>query len=475
MFYDRRPEISDKMSNVDYDYDARNQFISNSVSLKKNIVIKKPGDIKKSKSKSKGKYSSNQSMRITPSDARRNVVKTIMFPTTSKESFASDENETLKKQKEEIEAMYDNIITKMEEDGRLREEEFRLQSINMANKTAELKKRKQRLEKDNYDVTQRFMDLKYDLEINNKKLNEEFELAKLQNEALQNSLKDVIKKCHIEREVSKNEYARKTKDVTNSLRNQVRAKEEKAILVKEQYKQIQKIYADKVNALEAKLSMIINKCRELESREGIQVENYKAEMARLREKLRQFEGYTNELKKMTYGFNDNYEAIRNRTMEMNQEFFIDTQRTDESLNMLKNQLVAELREYSRVVKGNVEPEHLANSHRSEEEGERNQYQSNSNYNQQQYGEEEGENDQGEGEQGENEQGENEQGDPEHYQEGEEHYEEGQGEENYQDTEEMKNNYGEEEQYQPNEEGYEENDQGDNAEHGEEEYDQDAEN
>jgi hypothetical protein len=128
-----------------------------------------------------------------------------------------------------MKALYENIILKMEEDSKLRDEEIRLQTINMNQKLLELKKRKNRLEKLNFDITKNFMDLKYDTDKNNKRLNEELELTKLQNEALKNSLNDITKKANIEKEVSKNEYNRKTKQVANTLRNQVKKKKKMQI------------------------------------------------------------------------------------------------------------------------------------------------------------------------------------------------------------------------------------------------------
>ena len=104
----------------------------------------------------------------------------------------------------------------------------------------------------NNDIISGFMDLKYDAGINQKKLNDELELIKLQNDALTNSLQEVIRKNNVEKEVGKKEYARKTRQLANALRNQVKNKEENANLVKEQYKQIQQIYSDKVNQLQDK-------------------------------------------------------------------------------------------------------------------------------------------------------------------------------------------------------------------------------
>ena len=340
LFYDKRPEVTERQTTQsNFNYDAKNQYSSNSVSLKKCV------------DKSKAKNTTPSANRKTPSDARQNIVKTIMFPTETKENFATDENKCLKKQKEELIALCENIIMKMEEDGRLREEEFRLQKINMNQKLQELQRKNKKLEKLNYDITKNYMDLKFDIEINNKKLNDEYELAKLQNEALQNSLNDIVKKTNIEREVCKNELARKTREVTSSLRNQVKAKEENANLVKEQYKQIQKIYADKVCDLETKLRQISTKCRDLESMEGIQVENYVEEMKRLRKQIKDYENYVNQLKSMTKGNVDNYEEIKNKTMESNGLFFQQTRKTEEELNVLRKKLRHELMEYEKVAKG----------------------------------------------------------------------------------------------------------------------------
>ena len=145
-YFDRRPDALEKPE--------RNIYEQNTVSLKKNI----------NRNKNNSKNKNINSNRKTPSDGRQNKIKTIMFPTDTKENFVNDENKNLKKQLEEIKALYENIILKMEEDSKLRDEEIRLQTINMNQKLLELKKRKNRLEKLNFDITKNFMDLKYDTE-----------------------------------------------------------------------------------------------------------------------------------------------------------------------------------------------------------------------------------------------------------------------------------------------------------------------
>lgn len=348
MYYDRRPETTTRtQSKPKIEIPS-----SNSVSLRK-CTISNP---KLANNQKRGKSQSKQSVRKTPSDARQNIVKTIMMCSNTKENFATDENMSLKKQKEELTALYENIIMKIEEDGRLREEEFRLQANNMNAKLAELKKRKKKLDDLNYKITKDFLEVKYDTDINNKKLNEENNLIKMQNQALENSLKDIIKKASIEREANKNEYARKTKEVTNSLRKQVRSKEDHANLVKEQYKQVQKIYADKVNELETKLSNLTDKHRMLESQQDIKVDNYLNEIIKLRKHMKLKEKYVSELKKMGYDFVDNYDNINNFLNDTSQQFFNESNSIDNSLAQLSLKLENELRNFNKLTKnGGIKP------------------------------------------------------------------------------------------------------------------------
>ena len=354
-FFDRRPEKEKEKP-------ERNIYEQNSVSLKKNI--------NRNKNNSKNKNVSN---RKTPSDGRQNKIKTIMFPTDTKENFVNDENKTLKKQLEEMKALYENIILKMEEDSKLRDEEIRLQTINMNQKLLELKKRKNRLEKLNFDITKNFMDLKYDTDKNNKRLNEELELTKLQNEALKNSLNDITKKANIEKEVSKNEYNRKTKQVANTLRNQVKKKEENANLVKEQYKEIEKIYADKLNELENKYNATLEKYNDLIGleKENSQIESdYIQNIQNLRNSMKKYEMYIKKLKKLTQGEESNSKVIEHITDANNGKFLSDSDNTLNEMAAVREQLIADLKEYKKRKYNN---ENYTNQQFTENENDENNY------------------------------------------------------------------------------------------------------
>ena len=91
------------------------------------------------------------------------------------------------------------------------------------------------------------MDLKYDTNQNNQKLKDEIEMTKLQGEALQGSINEVKKKTKMDKEMSKKDYDRRTRQVATTLRTQVKTKEETANLAMKQFNDIQQIYEDKIN------------------------------------------------------------------------------------------------------------------------------------------------------------------------------------------------------------------------------------
>jgi len=137
-----------------------------------------------------------------------------MMPNEDTNTSVQDENEFLRKQLFELKNQYESQILRMEEDRRLREEEMRLRDINSREKIEDLIKRNQKLERLNYELTKDHMQLKYDSSTNEKKLYEELEMAKLQNEALSVSIKELMHRTNVDKELNKNDSEKKTKKIT---------------------------------------------------------------------------------------------------------------------------------------------------------------------------------------------------------------------------------------------------------------------
>jgi len=234
--------------------------------------------------------------RIPPSDEKQHIVRTIYLPNEETDTSLREENEFLKKQLNEMRVLYENQILKMEEDRRLREEEMRLRDLNFREKIEDLTKKNQKLDKLNYESTKDFMQLKYDSSNNERKLYEELEMVKLQNEALSVSVKELINKTNSDKEVNKNDYERKTREITNVMRNQVKTQEENNNIIKEQYKQIQKIYTNRVKELEEKLKSLTDKYKNLENKRNFEFEGYINEINLMRKRMRSYEDYVAKLR-----------------------------------------------------------------------------------------------------------------------------------------------------------------------------------
>jgi len=254
LYFDRRPELREKFANSESDIvDSDNiSLAANSKSIIShsktqsnllNMSGKNTSSSLKNKSSSRPKtaisgciknndgkkiilkttntFVPRLEYRIPPSDEKQQIIRTVLLPEQNPINSANEENEFLRKQLIELKNFYENQILKLEEDRRLREEEYRLGISNSKEKLDEMIKKNQKLERLNYELTKDFMQLKFDSSNSEKDLFEEVETLKLQNEALSVSLKEVIYRTNIDKESAKSEYERKTKEISSVMRSQV--------------------------------------------------------------------------------------------------------------------------------------------------------------------------------------------------------------------------------------------------------------
>ena len=326
-----------------------------SSSLKKNVTYRK---------NNKNKTNNNDYIRTNrkpPIEARIAKVKTIMFPNDEKENHFNEENKCLNKQKEELKELYENMLIKLNEEDKLRDEEIRLHTINMNSNIENMNKKNKLLKKNNYSLTKKYMDLKYDTNQNNQKLKDALEINKLQGEALQGSINELIQKNKIDKEMNKKDFDRRTRQVASNLRTQVKTKEETANLAMKQFNDIQKMYEEKINEAKNKYKITENKYLLLKEGFFNEEENRKKineieENIRLfRFKMREFEQYINEIKKLTEGDYDHYDEIQKKTDEKNMQFMQETKNIDEQLIAFEiflqekqdenNQILKEIKEH----------------------------------------------------------------------------------------------------------------------------------
>ena len=302
----------------------------------KSASLKKYGTYRKN-NKNKTYNDFTRTNRKPPIEARITKVKTIMFPNDEKEFQFNEEYKCLNKQKQELKELYENMLIKLNEQDKLRDEEIRLHTNNMNSKIENMNKKNNLLKKNNYILTNKYMDLKYDTNQNNQKIKDAMEMAKLQGEALQGSINELIKKSKLDKEMNKRDFDRRTRQVASTLRTQVKTKEETDNLAMKQFNDIKKMYEDKINEAKNKYKLTENKYLLLKEGYFNEEENRKKineveeNMRLFRVKMREFEAYINEIKQLTEGDYDHYLEIQKKTQAKNQQFLEETRNIDEQL------------------------------------------------------------------------------------------------------------------------------------------------
>ena len=343
VFFDRRPESNNIPPEGNSGF-PNTLFRGEKNKNFKNIRSSSSNKIRtyrKNKNKNKKTYDDfTRTNRKPPIEAKETKVKTIMFPNDEKELYFNEENRCLNKQKEELKEIYDNMIIKLNEEDKLRDEEMRLQTINMNKNLDNLGKKNKDLKNSNRSLTKKFMDLKYDTNQNNQKLNDEIEITKLQKEALKKSINELTKKSKLDKEINKKDLDRRTRQVANNLRSQVKTKEETANLAKRQFKDIQQMYLDKIEEAKNKYQITENKYNLL--KEGFfnedeyrkQIHEIEVNIRLFRAKMKEFEEYINLIKRLTEGDYDHFDEIQDITGKNNLQFMSETQKIDDDLKIL---------------------------------------------------------------------------------------------------------------------------------------------
>ena len=325
LYKDHKPEITEKYSNFNFEDGAQAENFTpdpNSVSLKKNFPKKKEccknkGQTNKVINIYDKKESNKNNLKITPSDEKQQIIRTVMFPTQPELQDLSNENQNLKKEIEDLKQDYENRIAKLEESRKIKEEDFRQQVLNYKKQSDE------KLEKVNYSVCRDMFELRLDNGKGEKKIYEDMEVIKNKNQQLENELKTVIKNANKEKALNLHEFNKKTREMTTCLRGQVRAQEETANIIKEQYKQIQKLYNNKVKDLTENIKKLGEECELLQNRKNFQIEGYINEIILMRKRIKSYQDFAikmNEYSKQQFDFKrreDNQKPNQNINIQNN--------------------------------------------------------------------------------------------------------------------------------------------------------------
>ena len=340
---------------ADINYDINNDYISNNINNFEDNNNKKDSVslrrcIAHTNNKNKEEIKSNDlKNNPLPSNEELNDL-----------SYQKEINIGLIKEKADLEEFYKNILTKLNEDHKRREEEMRLIIIGMNDHIKYLEQKKKNLEDFNYTLNTNFMDLKYDLDLNNKNMSEEIESNKNKNKLLIKGLNESKKKAKIEKDLNQKEFDKRSRQVAYTLRNQIKTNKETSALAEKQYNIINKIYQQKINTIKNKYDMVETKYKILQ--EKIMQNNEKGLgndqnsdnefeniMKGFRERMKQHEEYIVGIKQMVEGDYDHYEVLKQITQNKNQKFFDEINETEMLLIQFKEEILQAKNNYEKMI------------------------------------------------------------------------------------------------------------------------------
>ena len=339
----------------DVNYDINKDMVNNNMNNLNNIDNQKDSvSLKKCIS-----HTNN----INKQDNKNKDLKNNQFPSNEELNdfnYQKEINIGLIKEKEDLEEFYKNIITKLNEDYKRREEEMRLHILGMNSHIKYLEQKKKNLENFNYALNTNYMDLKYDIDLNNKNLSEEIESNKNKNKLLIKGLNDSKRKAKIEKDLNQKEYDKRTKQVAYTLRNQIKTNKETSSLAEKQYNIINHIYQqkfinikNKYDMVEAKYKLLQEKIIQHKDKGFGNIPNSENEfeniMRGFRERMKQHEEYIISIKQMVEGDYDHYEVLKQVTQDKNQKFFDDINETEMILLKFKEEILTAKNNYEKLI------------------------------------------------------------------------------------------------------------------------------
>ena len=339
----------------DVNYDINKDMVNNNMNNLNNIDNQKDSvSLKKCIS-----HTNN----INKQDNKNKDLKNNQFPSNEELNdfnYQKEINIGLIKEKEDLEEFYKNIITKLNEDYKRREEEMRLHILGMNSHIKYLEQKKKNLENFNYALNTNYMDLKYDIDLNNKNLSEEIESNKNKNKLLIKGLNDSKRKAKLEKDLNQKEYDKRTKQVAYTLRNQIKTNKETSSLAEKQYNIINHIYQqkfinikNKYDMVEAKYKLLQEKIFQHKDKGFGNIPNSENEfeniMRGFRERMKQHEEYIISIKQMVEGDYDHYDVLKQVTQDKNQKFFDEINETEMILLKFKEEILTAKNNYEKLI------------------------------------------------------------------------------------------------------------------------------
>lgn len=159
----------------------------------------------------------------------------------------------------------------------------------------------------NYEISNDYFNYKHAVEQQNQKLDDQIELARVENEALKKQLDGILEHEKAEGDYSENLYAQKTQQFAARFRKSSKQNEQELNVIKVQYSEVQDKYLKELQELDMKIKMTSKRVKKLDDRRTNERSAFTNDIQALRKRVTDYERHIKRLK--TYVDKEDTEAL----------------------------------------------------------------------------------------------------------------------------------------------------------------------
>lgn len=193
------------------------------------------------------------------------IIKTVILPNEEINRLAL-EAEELKQFLAVQKDVYEESVSAYEKDRLIREQEFKMKEQDFQDTLGSLRGRLDQRQKVNYTLAKDYFDYKHLVGRSKQKLQDEHDLATVENQALKSQLDKLLDAAKHETKYSETLYSQKTSQFAQRFRKLSKENEEDLAIVKVQYAQVQEKYLTELARVEQELAEVIEKGRLMHNR-----------------------------------------------------------------------------------------------------------------------------------------------------------------------------------------------------------------
>jgi len=214
----------------------------------------------------------------------KNVLRTIFLPSEQTNCLKSEVDE-IKSKIISISIENDKILQTLKDERSMREEELRNKYIQCSKSQKELLEEIEKQDKTNYLIVKDLIDAKYLAHNEERKLNEECHVLRMENEEFRKNAIVTVERTKKESECMQKKMAKVSNEIVSQLKNEAQHKSEGLMIIKEQYEKIKQIHQARMKSLEEELAYKTKKCEDLKTRNELELEGYTNDIDSIRRKL----------------------------------------------------------------------------------------------------------------------------------------------------------------------------------------------